>query len=107
MALQLVFVLDKSEYGLHKYLRGIDPNAVLTLVKPEDKCTPTDMFLPPGQLEAEFSRYAFILDNTRNLMKQCLMDYPKGRVNLNRKTFTENKKFLRKCWKNWGRIFNL
>ncbi|MGV8880449.1 MAG: DNA polymerase III subunit alpha [Sphingobacteriaceae bacterium] len=92
VVLQPVFVLDKIEYRLHEYLRGIDLNAVLTLVKPEDKCTPTDMFLPPGQLEAKFSRYAFILDNTRNLMNQCVMDYPKGRVNLNRKTFTGNKK---------------
>ncbi|MEO6522960.1 MAG: DNA polymerase III subunit alpha [Mucilaginibacter sp.] len=92
VALQPVFVLDKIEYRLHEYLRGIDLNALLTLVKPEDKCTPTDMFLPPGQLEAKFSRYAFILDNTRNLMNGCVMDYPKGRINLNRRTFTGNKK---------------
>jgi DNA-directed DNA polymerase III PolC len=92
LALQPVFVLDKIEYRLHEYLRGIDLNAVLTLVKPEDKCTPTDLFLPPGQLEAKFARYAFILDNTRNLMNRCVMDYPKGRINLNRKTYTGNKK---------------
>jgi len=92
VALQPVFVLDKIEYRLHEYLRSIDLNMVLTMVKPEDKCTTTDMFLPPGQMEAKYSRYAFILDNTRNLMNRCIMDYPKGRVNLNRKTFTGNKK---------------
>ena len=92
LALQPVFVSDRIEYRLHEYLRGIDLNAVLTMVKPEDKCMPTDMFLAPGQLEAKFSRYAFILDNTRNLMNRCIMDYPKGRINLNRKTFTGNKK---------------
>lgn len=92
LVLQPVFIADKIEYRLHEYLRGIDLNVVLTEVQPEDKCRPTDMFLPPGQLEAKFSRYAFILDNTRNLMKRCVMDYPKGRVNLNRRTFTGNKK---------------
>jgi DNA polymerase-3 subunit alpha len=92
LALQPVFVLDRIEYRLHEYLRGIDLNAILTMVKPEDKCMPTDMFLAPGQLEAKFARYAFILDNTRNLMNRCVMDYPKGRINLNRKTFTGNKK---------------
>ncbi|MCO5951075.1 PHP domain-containing protein, partial [Mucilaginibacter flavidus] len=92
LALQPVFISDRIEYRLHEYLRGIDLNAVLTMVKPEDKCMPTDMFLAPGQLEAKFSRYAFILDNTRNLMNRCIMDYPKGRINLNRKTFTGNKK---------------
>lgn len=92
VTLQPVFVADKIEYRLHEYLRGIDLNTVLTMVKPEDKCQSTDMFLPPGQLEAKFARYAFILDNTRNLMNRCQMDYPKGRVNLNRRTFTGNKK---------------
>ncbi len=92
LALQPVFVSDRIEYRLHEYLRGIDLNAVLTMVKPEDKCMPTDMFLAPGHLEAKFARYAFILDNTRNLMNRCVMDYPKGRINLNRKTFTGNKK---------------
>jgi DNA-directed DNA polymerase III PolC len=92
VALQSVFISDKIEYRLHEYLRGIDLNVVLTEVTDNDKCAPTDMFLPPGQLEAKFARYAFILDNTRNLMNSCVMDYPKGRVNLNRRTFTGNKK---------------
>ncbi|RFZ85263.1 DNA polymerase III subunit alpha [Mucilaginibacter terrenus] len=92
VALQPVFIADKIDYRLHEYLRGIDLNVVLTEVDPEDKCAKTDMFLPPGQLEAKFARYGFILDNTRNLMNCCVMDYPKGRVNLNRRTFTGNKK---------------
>jgi DNA-directed DNA polymerase III PolC len=92
LALQPVFVCDKIEHRLHEYLRGIDLNALLTEVTQEDKCTPTDMFFAPGLLEAKFGRYAFILDNTRNLMNRCKMDYPKGRINLNRKTFTGNKK---------------
>ena len=92
VALQPVFVADKLEYRLHEYLRCIDLNALLTLVTPEDKCKPTDMFLAPGKLEANYAKYAFILDNTRSLMNRCVMDYPKGRINLNRKTFSGNKK---------------
>jgi len=92
LALQPVFIADKIDYRLHEYLRGIDLNVVLTEVTAEDKCKPTDKFLAPGQLEAKFARYAFILDNTRNLMNSCVMDYPKGRINLNRRTFTGNKK---------------
>ena len=92
LALQPVFVADKIEYRLHEYLRAIDLNTLLTMVGPEDKCLPTDMFLAPGKLEASYAKYAFILDNTRNLMNRCVMDYPKGRINLNRLTFTGNKK---------------
>jgi len=92
VALQPVFVGNKIEYRLHEYLRAIDLNTLLTMVKPEDKCKPADMFLPPGKLEASYAKYSFILDNTRNLMNGCVMDYQKGRINLNRLTFTGNKK---------------
>ncbi|WP_316822749.1 DNA polymerase III subunit alpha [Pedobacter gandavensis] len=91
LVLQPVFVADKLDYRLHEYLRGIDLNALLTMVTPEDKCRKTDMFLRPGELESRFHKYAFILDNTRNLMNTCVMDYPKGRINLNRRTFTGKK----------------
>ncbi|SHG16529.1 DNA polymerase III subunit alpha [Pedobacter caeni] len=91
LVLQPVFVADKLGYRLHEYLRGIDLNTLITMVGPADKCTDTDRFLPPGELESRFNKYAFILDNTRNLMNTCVMDYPKGKVHLNRRTFTGKK----------------
>lgn len=92
LVLQPVFVADRTGYRLHEYLRGIDGNTLITMVEKEDKCKETDRFLQPGELEAKFARYAFILDNTRKLMDSCVMDYPEGKVKLNRKTFTGNKK---------------
>jgi error-prone DNA polymerase len=91
VVLQPVVVSDKLSYRLHEYLRGIDLNTVLTKVQPEDKCQITDQFLAPAVLEAKFSKYPFILDNTRNLMNACIMDYTRGAIKLNRKTFTGNK----------------
>ena len=91
LALQPVFVADRLEYRLHEYLRGVDLNTLLTMVGPEDKCSSTDMFLPAGELEARFSKYTFILDNTRKLMDGCRMNYAEGKVHLNRKTFTGSK----------------
>lgn len=92
LALQPVVFAERIEYRLHGYLRGIDLNSLLTMVAPEDKCRETDHFLKPGELEEKFSKYSFILDNTRNLMNLCEMDYPLGKMKLNRKTFTGNKK---------------
>ncbi|AOM76224.1 DNA polymerase III subunit alpha [Pedobacter steynii] len=91
LVLQPVFVADKLGYRLHEYLRGIDLNTLLTMVGPEDKCKDTDSFLPQGELERRFDKYAFILDNTRNLMNTCVMDYQKGKVKRNRQTFTGNR----------------
>ena len=92
LALQPVVFADRLEYRLHEYLRGIDLNALLTKVAPEDKCADTDCFLKPGELEAKFAKYSFILDNTRNLMNSCEMDYPEGKIKLNRQTFTGSKR---------------
>ncbi|SDL84359.1 DNA polymerase III subunit alpha [Pedobacter antarcticus] len=92
VVLQPVFVASKIGYRLHEYLRGIDLNTLITMVEPEDKCKEIDLFLKPGELEAKFVKYAFILDNTRKLMDSCEMDYPDGKVKLNRKTFTGNTK---------------
>jgi DNA-directed DNA polymerase III PolC len=92
VVLQPVFISGKIGYRLHEYLRGIDLNTLITMVEKEDKCRETDLFLKPGELEARFAKYAFILDNTRKLMDSCMMDYPEGKLKLNRQTFTGNKK---------------
>lgn len=92
LILQPVFVASRIGYRLHEYLRGIDLNTLITMVAQEDKCRETDKFFEPAELEAKFARYAFILDNTRKLMDSCVMDYPDGKVKLNRQTFTGNKK---------------
>ncbi|MEJ7558399.1 MAG: DNA polymerase III subunit alpha [Pedobacter sp.] len=90
VALQPVFVSNKVEYRLHQYLRGIDTNSLLTTLDPGEMCSPNDLFLQPGELESRFAKYTFVLDQTRELMSQCVMDYPRGQIKLNRKTFTGN-----------------
>lgn len=91
VTLQPVVFAEKIQYRLHIHLRAIDMNTVLTKLLPEDQCSETDSFLPAGELEAKFSKYPFILDNTRNLMNQCFMDFQQGKARLNRRTFTGTK----------------
>lgn len=88
VALLPVFISNKVEYRLHEYLRSIDVNALLTTIDPEEKCAPKDMFLTQAELETRFLEYPFILSQTKELMAECVMDYPRGQVKRNRKTFT-------------------
>ena len=100
--MQPVFVADKIDYRLHEYLRGIDLNTLITMVEKEDKCRETDMFLKPGELEAKFVKYAFILDNTRRLMDNCMMDYPDGKDQVEPKDLLPGiKRMTRLCWRSW------
>lgn len=91
LSLQPVVFAGKLEYRLHQYLRAIDLNTLLSKVTAADSCMPTDQFLKPGELEERYVKHSYILDQTRNLMNTCCMDYPKGKIKLNRKTFTGNK----------------
>jgi error-prone DNA polymerase len=91
VVLQPVVVANKVDYRLHEYLRGIDLNTVLSKVTPEDKCQTTDIFKSIDELEKEFVEYPYILENTKNLMESCFMDYAKGTVKLNKQTFTKSK----------------
>ncbi len=91
LVLQPVVVADKIQYRLHQYLRAIDLNTLLTKVEPQDRCEANDHFQDPGYLEAKFSKYSFILDNTRKLLDNCFMDYSDERNKRNRKSFTGNK----------------
>ena len=91
VALQPVFVSDKIVYRIHEYLRSIDTNSLLTTIAADEKCSPKDVLMEPGDLEAKFSKYTFVLDQTRKLMDQCTMDYSRDKVKLNKKTFTGNE----------------
>ncbi|GAA4792232.1 DNA polymerase III subunit alpha [Olivibacter ginsenosidimutans] len=82
-----VTVAGKIEYRLHEYLRAIDLNTLLSKVGQEDTCAPDENFLSPLVLEQLFDSHAYIVENTRALLKNCHTDdYVFGR--LNRKTFT-------------------
>jgi error-prone DNA polymerase len=90
VALQPVVVADKIDYRLHEYLRAIDLNTILSKVEADEKCSKTDAFMAPGELEVKFLKHSYILDNTRTLMNACEMNYDGGKVKLNKKTFTGN-----------------
>lgn len=91
VVLQPVFVQNKLEHRIHEYLRSIDTNTLLSTIDPTEKCSIKDVFLTPDELEARFSKYPFILDQTRALLSECIMDYPREKIKLNRKTFTGNE----------------
>jgi DNA-directed DNA polymerase III PolC len=91
VVLQPVVVADKIEYRLHEYLRGIDLNTVLSKVGPADKCKQTDIFRSDDELKSKFAEHPYILENTKQLMESCFMDYTKGTVKLNKQIFTTSK----------------
>ncbi|NGM64198.1 DNA polymerase III subunit alpha [Sphingobacterium sp. SGR-19] len=71
LALNPVTVSGKKEYNLHRILRAIDLNVVLSRLS-EDACCRTDEYMrPTGELMEIFGEYSQLVANTARVMEAC------------------------------------
>lgn len=89
--LQPVVFRTKREYNLHRILRAVDLNELLSKLGPEDCCRKSDMMIPEAELIGLYIDYPEIIQNTRYIIEHCNFKYdfesPK-----NKKHYTKNKK---------------
>lgn len=78
---------DKLHYNLHRLLRAIDNNVLLSRLDPAELAHPDEYFLPNEKIWEACKRYPFLISNTLQLAEACSveMDYGKDK---NKKTFT-------------------
>lgn len=90
VVLQPVTFTTKTEYNLHRILRAIDQNTLITKLEEKDCCKKSETFIPPAELRNKYQQYPQIIQNTKWILKQCHFEYdyttPK-----NKKHFTESK----------------
>ncbi len=72
---QPVSFRNKQEYNMHRLLRCIDLNIMLSKLDPADQGTMDEIFIPPDQLEKAFEEYPHILLNTAALLDRCDIDF--------------------------------
>jgi DNA polymerase-3 subunit alpha len=84
---QPVTFKDKKTYNLHRLLRAIDQNTLLSKLQPEDQANPGETFQPQGNLMQAFQQYPGIITNTFRLMDSCsiTMDF---KVDKNKQCFS-------------------
>jgi DNA-directed DNA polymerase III PolC len=97
--LQPVTFKTKQEFNLHKILRAIDLNTLISKLDKEDYCKETEILKPENEVLSAFKNYPQIIKKTENLLEKCSFEYEFG-MPRNRKHFTESKeedeKLLRK-----------
>lgn len=80
----------KKEFNLHKILRAIDQNTLISKLNETDFCSPNEVFQPVEIIQEKFKRYPNILENTQFILDQCTFNFdfktPKNKI-----YFTENK----------------
>jgi DNA polymerase-3 subunit alpha len=66
---------NESGYTLHRHLRAIDNNTLLSMLVPEQVASADEMFTPPAQLRQLFSGYEGMIRSTEKLIENCSINF--------------------------------
>ena len=69
--LQPVTISSKTEHNLHRILRAIDKNVLLTKLVPEDICRSDERMQPQEELLALFKEHPQLVANTVKVQESC------------------------------------
>ncbi|MBU0941346.1 MAG: DNA polymerase III subunit alpha [Bacteroidetes bacterium] len=75
VVLQPVTFRTKKEYQLHKILRAIDINILLSKLTPQDIAAPTEVMVTEERLRAVYKDYPQLLANTQMIIDSCNFQY--------------------------------
>ncbi|HEU0137641.1 MAG TPA: DNA polymerase III subunit alpha, partial [Flavobacterium sp.] len=88
VVLRPVTFRTKKEFNLHKILRAIDGNVVLSKLAETDYCGTSEIMRPLDELEAQFSDYPQIIINTQKIIDRCNFQFdfstPKNKTHYTR-----------------------
>ena len=87
---QAVSFADKQTYYLHKNLRAIDHNLLLSHLKPGMYAEEDEYFMPPKDILHAFDAYPQIVENTQRVMDDCQIVFDFNSIK-NKKNFTGSR----------------
>ncbi|HSB94402.1 MAG TPA: DNA polymerase III subunit alpha, partial [Flavitalea sp.] len=93
---QPVTFKNKHTYNLHRLLRAIDRNTLLSKLEAASTAGPFEIFVPPARLMDAFRNYPSIITNTLQLLDSCSVEMDYG-TDKNKKVFsatTEDDRIL-------------
>ncbi len=90
VAVQSLTFLDEQGYKLHKILRAIDKNVLITRLNTEDVAPSDATLCTPEHIEALYALHPKLLQNARHLIDTCSISFETG-LHLNRRSFTQSK----------------
>ena len=88
VALQPATFAEANDYELHRCLRAIDENVLISRLNPATCAAPDEILLPPERVKTTYALYPQLIENAERLLDDCeinLDDSPK-----NKRTFTGN-----------------
>lgn len=89
LILQPVTFRIKKEFNLHKILRAIDTNIILSKLTPEDYCKTTEVMIPLDELILKYKDFPDIIKNTERVIEDCNFEF-EFNISRNKKYYTES-----------------
>lgn len=80
----------QREYNLHRILRAIDNNILISKLTEVNYCKPDERFKPIYQIVDPYLCYPSIIENTQNILDQCEFQYDFSTPK-NKKFYTKSK----------------
>jgi DNA polymerase III alpha subunit len=81
---------NKTYYNVHRLLRAIDKNVILSKQDKKDIASPHEVFITPATLINAFKQYPSIVTNTLQLLDQCKIEIS-FHTDKSKNVFTSNK----------------
>src|SRR5690606_32406041 len=77
--LQPVTFKDKVQFNIHRLLRAIDKNTLLSKLPTHEQADPDEVMIPESQLEARLADFPEIINNTRAILSACSLEIEFGK----------------------------
>ncbi len=90
VALSPVFFADNEGFELHRLLRAIDENTLLSKLSRQQTVKASERLMPPERLQAFYKTQPYLIENAERLLASCSIDFKPG-LHLNRQSFTGSK----------------
>jgi len=88
--LQPVTIRNPKEFELHKILRAVDLNVLLTLLRQDDFCFENEIMMEEEKVIQKYGDFPVIIQNTQALLDTCSFDFQFNTLR-NKKHFTGNE----------------
>ena len=94
VVLHTVSFRDKRDFNIHRLLRAIDNNTLLSKLSETQQGTLQDKILPVFEVEKRFKDFPHIIENTNRLLKRCSIqfDFSSRRESQNKSTVYGSEK---------------
>lgn len=81
----------KKDYNLHRILRAIDHNTLLTKLTEDETCHKTEYFKREQSLRGSFQQFPEIIENTQQILNDCHFEFSYRNQIKNKLHYTRSK----------------